>query len=67
MWKSKRLCALIGKCVVRRQLTVGQGAALMRHIRHHSEGHMLHMIRLMIDKHLTFDEAHRRALIAVGK
>ena len=46
---------------------VGQGAALMRHVRRHSEGHMLHMIRLMIDKHLTFDEAHRRALIAVGR
>ena len=61
------LRVLIGKAVVRRQLTVGQGAALMRHVRRHSEGHMMHMIRLMIERHLTFDEAHRRALIAVGK
>ena len=58
--------ALIGKSVVRRQLTAGQGAALMRHVRRHSEGHMMHMLRLMIDKHLTFDEAHMRALRAVG-
>ena len=48
----------------------GAGAleqALLRHAKHHSEGHMLFMIKLMIEKHLSFQEAHDRAMRAVGR
>ena len=60
-------CTLIGKAVVNKKLTKAQGASLMRHRRGHTEGHMLYMIKNMIEKHLTFQEAHHRALIAVGR
>ncbi len=63
----KSWAVLIGHAVTRRQMTVGQGAALLRHRRQHSTGHMLHMFRLMVEKHFTFDEAHSRALRAVGR
>ena len=49
-----------------RQITRPQANALLRH-RHHSEGHRLMMLKLMVEKHLTFEEAHARAMKAVGK
>ena len=58
---------LIGKAVVNKQLTKPQAQALLRHAKHHTEGHLLFMIKLMIEKHLTFQEAHERAIRAVGK
>ena len=58
---------LIGKALVNKQLTKPQAQALLRHAKHHTEGHLLFMIKLMIEKHLTFQEAHHRALIAVGR
>ena len=61
------LSALIGQAVLRKQLTKAQGSSLLRHRTHHSEGHMLFMIKLMIEKHLTFGEAHARAQKAVGR
>ena len=58
---------LIKKAVVNKQLTKAQANALLRHKGHHSEGHMLFMLREMIEKHLTFGEAHKRAQKAVGR
>ena len=58
---------LIKKALVNKQLTRPQANALLRHKSHHSEGHMLFMLKHMIDKHLTFDEAHQRAMTAVGR
>ena len=58
---------LIKKAVVNKQLTRAQANALLRHKGHHSEGHMLFMMKLMIEKHLTFGEAHQRAMTAVGR
>ena len=60
-------CALIGKAVVNKKLTKAQGASLMRHRRHHSEGHMRFMFRLMVEKHMSFKDAHARAMKAVGR
>ena len=58
---------LIRIAVTNKQLTRAQANALLRHKSHHSEGHMLFMLKSMIDKHLTFGEAHERAMKAVGK
>ena len=58
---------LILKAIKNKQLTKPQGEALLRHHKHHTEGHMLFMMKIMIEKHLTFQEAHQRALIAVGR
>ncbi len=58
---------LFGKALVNKQLTKPQAQALLRHAKHHTEGHMLFMIELMIEKHLTFQEAHERAIRAVGR
>ena len=58
---------LIKKAVINKQITKAQANALLRHKGHHSEGHMLFMLKSMIDKHLTFSEAHQRAMKAVGK
>ena len=58
---------LIGKAVTNKVITRSQGAALLRHRKHHTEGHMLLMIRLMADKHMSFKDAHERALKQVGK
>ena len=58
---------LIKKAVTNKQLTRAQANALLRHKSHHSEGHLLFMLKQMIDKHLTFGEAHERAMKAVGK
>jgi len=49
-----------------KQITRPQANALLRH-RHNSEGHRLHMLKGMVEKHLSFEEAHARALKAVGK
>ena len=49
-----------------KQITRPQANALLRH-RQNSEGHRLFMLKAMIEKHLTFEEAHARALKAVGK
>ena len=58
---------LIKKAVTNKQITRAQANALLRHKSHHSEGHMLFMLKHMIEKHLTFGEAHQRAMKAVGK
>ena len=61
------LSELIGRAVTRKQLTEAQGSSLLRHRKHHTEGHMLFMMRLMIEKHLSFAEAHKAARTAVGR
>ena len=61
------ITALVGNAVRLRQITKAQANALLRHAKHHSEGHLLFMLKLMADKHLTFQEAHARARKAVGK
>ncbi len=58
---------LVGKAVVNKKLTRAQGASLLRHSRHHTEGHMLFMLTLMIEKHMTFKDAHERAMKLVGR
>ena len=66
---------LIKKAVTNKQITRAQANALLRHKKQrgarggplHTEGHLLFMMKLMIEKHLTFGEAHQRALKAVGK
>ena len=58
---------LVKKAVINKLLTKAQANALLRHKKHHSEGHMLFMMKLMIEKHLTFGEAHARAQKAVGR
>lgn len=58
---------LIGKAVTNKVITRSQGAALLRHRKHHTEGHMLLMIRLMSTKHMTFKDAHEHAVKAVGR
>ena len=44
-----------------RPLQVQDGGA------HHSEGHMRFMMKLTIEKHMTFAEAHKAAMRQVGK
>ena len=58
---------LIGKAVTNKQITRSQGAALLRHRRHHTEGHLLLMLRVMYDKHMSFKDAHEYAMKHVGK
>ena len=58
---------LIGKAVKNKKLTKAQGATLIRHRKHHSEGHSLLMLKLMIEKHMTFAAAHEAAMKQVGK
>ena len=61
------LSALIGQAVARKQLTKAQGSSLLRHRTHHSEGHLLFMFRLMVEKHMTFADAHKVAMKQVGR
>ena len=61
------IAELIKKAVVNKQITKPQENAMLRHKKHHSEGHLLFMLKLMIEKHLTFKEAHQRAQAAVGR
>ena len=58
---------LIGQAVTRKQLTKAQGSSLLRHQTHHSPGHMLFMIKLMIEQNMTFSDAHKVAMKQVGK
>ena len=58
---------LIGTAVRFRKLTRAQANSLLRHRRHHTEGHMLMMIRLMIEQGMSFKDAHERAMRAVGR
>ena len=58
---------LILKALKNGVITKPQANALLRHARKHSEGHLLFMLKLMADKHLTFEEAHARAMKAVGR
>ena len=58
---------LIGKAVVNGKLTKAQASSLLRHRKHHTEGHMLFMMKLMIEKHMTFSAAHEAAMKQVGK
>ena len=64
---ARSVAELVGNAVRLRQITKAQANALLRHAKHHSEGHLLMMLKLMADKHLTFQEAHTRAQKAVGK
>ena len=63
----KSLVEMIGQAVTRKQLTKAQGSSLLRHRQHHTEGHMLFMMKLMIEKHLSFKDAHERAKAVVGR
>ena len=58
---------LIGKAVVNKKLTKAQGTSLLRHRKHHTQGHMLQMLRLMIEKNFSFKDAHEHALKQVGR
>ena len=58
---------LIGKAVTNKVITRSQGTALLRHRKHHTEGHMLMMIRLMADKHMSFKDAHEHAMKHEGR
>ena len=58
---------LIGQAVTRKQLTKAQGSSLLRHRQPHSQGHMLMMLRLMIEQNMTFSDAHKVAKKQVGK
>ena len=60
---------LILKALKNKVITRPQANALLRHAKggKHSEGHILFMLKLMADKHLTFEEAHTRAMKAVGR
>ena len=61
------LSTLIGRAVTRKQLTKAQGSSLLRHRTHHTEGHLLFMMKLMIEKHMTFADAHKEAMRQVGR
>ena len=63
----KSVIDLIGKAVTRKQLTKAQGTSLLRHRQHHTQGHMLLMMKLMIEQHMTFSDAHKVAMRQVGK
>ena len=58
---------LIGKAVTNGKLTKAQATTLLRHRKHHTEGHMLLMMRMMIEKHMSFKDAHEHAMKQVGK
>ena len=60
---------LLTKALKNKVITRPQANALLRHAKggKHSEGHLLFMLRQMAEKHLTFEEAHARAMKAVGK
>ena len=58
---------LMGKAAINKELTRPQATALLRHQKLHTEGHMLYMMRMMIEQHLSFKDAHERAMKQVGK
>ncbi len=63
----KSLREIIGQAVLHGQLTKAQASSLLRHRRMHTEGHLLLMLKLMIEKHLTFAAAHEVAMKQVGR
>ena len=63
----KSMSDLIGQAITRKQLTKAQGSSLLRHRQHHTSGHMILMLSLMIEKHMTFADAHKAAMRQVGK
>ena len=63
----KNLRELIGQAVLNKKLTKAQASSLLRHRKHFTQGHMLFMIRLMIEKHMFFSAAHEAAMKQVGK
>ncbi len=65
--KQLPLRELFGRAVLNGKLTKAQASSLLRHRRMHTEGHMLQMIRLMTEKHMTFSVAHEVAMISVGR
>ena len=72
LWQNKNMPAqsvaeLIGNAVKLKQITKAQASALLRHRKHHTMGHMVHMIHLMATQHFSFKEAHERTMKAVGK
>ena len=58
---------LVRKAKQNKQITQAQANAFMRHKKHHTEGHLLMMMKLMIEKHMTFAEAHKVAMRQVGR
>ena len=62
MWST-----LIGNAVRNKKITRTQANSLQRHRRHHTEGHMLMMFRLMVEQGMSFQDAHKRAMAQVGK
>ena len=59
---------ILANALARKLARCGVGfGPLLRHKRQHTEGHLLFMLRLMIEKHLTFAEAHQMALNQVGR
>ena len=58
---------LIGNAVRLKKITRAQANSLLRHRRHHTEGHMLVMIRLMVEQGMTFKDAHARAMAKMGR
>ena len=63
----KSISDLVGQAITRKQLTKAQGSSLLRHRQHHTSGHILLMLSLMIEKHYTFAEAHKVATKQVGR
>ena len=59
--------ALVTKALKNKLITRPQANAMLRHARHHTEGHLLFMLRLMIEKHMTYSDAHKAAMRQVGK
>ena len=58
---------MIGKALLNKQLTKTQASSLLRHRKGHTEGHMLFMLKMMIEKHMAFADAHKRAMLMVGR
>ncbi len=56
---------LIEEAFQGKRINKRQKGALLRHAEKHSEEHVKHMLLLMA--HMTFRNAHRQALEAVGK
>ena len=63
---AQSVAELIGNAVRLKQITKAQANALLRHRKHFTEGHIVHMVQLMATKHFSFKEAHERTTVAVG-
>ena len=64
---AQAVAELIGNVVKLKQVTKAQASALLRHRKHHTEGHLVHMLHLIATKNFSFKEAHERTMKAVGK